>query len=770
MGIKAQILTEKKCYGFSKSYLGSYRDFVPDYYRYGYQMVSFARYKYGKDIWSGALDYVGTHPYMINPLHIYLHRETGTGKQGLYQNTMEFLKEHWVETAAQRKIEDPVLINRRNNQTYTSWKSPRLLPDSSIIAVKSGLDFIQTFVRVYPGGRETRLFTPGRLNSGRIDVHGTRIVWDEFVNDVRWGNRSYSILREYNFENGKSRTITRKSRFSSPAYSLSGDTIITVETTLNNIFNLVFVSPADGKILARVPSPGNIQLQSPVLVGHTGQIAAVGVEEHGKRLLLYDPVRAEWKDLLPVSFVNISDPEPAGDYIVFNGSFEGVDDIYAINLKGGRLKKVTDSRFGAFEPSVDEASNQMAWADYTSLGYNVALRKLDSLDFSNVETKKPITEQPFFSYGDSSARHLPPFVPSSVDSLPQARSYSRAGHLFHFHSWSPFWFDYTNPNIDHPSVSPGITLLSQNLLSTAVTSIGYEYRAGENYLHTNFIYKGWVPVIDLSASYGGFPSIYLKDKVPLPTKVNTNMTYALKTYVPLSFNTGKIFSGAQPSLRISYSGSYFYSESKKDYKPGVIYVEPRLYLYGYLRPSVRDIQPRMGLTLDGSALTTPADNTYLGSWEVYRTSIYLPGIMKHDGLKASFAYQKQHPRIYHFLNSVSFPRGYSDLIAHDIRRFSLDYVFPVAYPDMDIAGIFFLKRIRADLFADIMQGKSIYRPTENGNEVFDATYRSFGAEFYIDYHVFRLLFPLESGIRISYLQNEDRYTVEGIFSVNLGAF
>ncbi len=43
MGIKAQLLSDPKRYSFSKAYLGSYRDFVPDYYQYGYQMVSFGR-------------------------------------------------------------------------------------------------------------------------------------------------------------------------------------------------------------------------------------------------------------------------------------------------------------------------------------------------------------------------------------------------------------------------------------------------------------------------------------------------------------------------------------------------------------------------------------------------------------------------------------------------------------------------------------------------------------------------------------------------------
>ena len=323
MGIKAQLLTDKRPYTFSKSYLGSYRDFVPNYYQYGYQMITYGRYNYGNDIWTGALNYVGRNPYLFDPLFFYLHHKTGKGKAGLYRNTMSFLESHWDSTASNRSIHLPASFNERRTRTYTSWNEPHLLPDLSVIAVKSGLDNIQTFVRLDSTGGEKKLFTPGRLNSGNISVSHNHIVWDESVPGLRWDNRSYSVIRQYDYETGKVSTLSRRSRFSAPSFSTTGDTIVAVETTMENDFRLVFISSLDGSIFTRIPSPRNIQLQDPAWISHTGSVVAIGVDRNGKTLLEYNLERGTWKNLLPASFVNISDPVSAGQLYLFQRDIHG---------------------------------------------------------------------------------------------------------------------------------------------------------------------------------------------------------------------------------------------------------------------------------------------------------------------------------------------------------------------------------------------------------------------------------------------------------------
>ncbi len=92
---------------------------------------------------------------------------------------------------------------------------------------------------------------------------------------------------------------------------------------MENDFRLVFISSLDGSIFARIPSPRNIQLQDPAWISHTGSVVAIGVDRNGKTLLEYNLERGTWKNLLPASFVNISDPVSAGHVYLFQRDILG---------------------------------------------------------------------------------------------------------------------------------------------------------------------------------------------------------------------------------------------------------------------------------------------------------------------------------------------------------------------------------------------------------------------------------------------------------------
>ena len=85
----------------------------------------------------------------------------------------------------------------------------------------------------------------------------------------------------------------------------------------------------------------------------------------------------------------------------------------------------------------------------------------------------------------------------------EAKPYSKAGHLLNFHSWFPFYGDIDEIQTDPSTVKPGVTIMSQNHLSTLVSSIGYEYSDGSHYFHSGIKWKGWYPVIEADITYGG---------------------------------------------------------------------------------------------------------------------------------------------------------------------------------------------------------------------------------------------------------------------------
>jgi hypothetical protein len=78
---------------------------------------------------------------------------------------------------------------------------------------------------------------------------------------------------------------------------------------------------------------------------------------------------------------------------------------------------------------------------------------------------------------------------------------------------------------------------------------------------------------------------------------------------------------------------------------------------------------------------------------------------------------------------------------------SIDYRFPICYPDFGVAGIVYFKRIRANLFYD--------RSTIELKE-YDLKFaqNSTGFEIIMDTELLNAL-PFSLGFRTSFLQNED---------------
>lgn len=765
MQLKSHLLTDKKPYSYAKSYLGSYKDFVSSYYSYGYQMVSYARQEYGNEIWSDALNYVGRKPYLINPLYFFMKKRTGGNKDKLYGHTMSFLKNHWRNEIENRPSDTPQPVNSEEHKYYTSYRSPQLLPDSSVIAIKSGFQVLNRFVRVYPDGKEEIIHLPGYLNSGRINYSNKKLVWDEFTPDLRWTNRSFSNLFLYNIENDKLTRLTTTARYSSPALSTSGDTIVAVETNMNNEFYLIFLNDS-GKFLSRYSAPENMQLQDPAWVKNTNKIIAITVDKEGKKLMCFDMAKQEWELLFDSHNVNISRPVSDGNRIIFHGSFTGIDEIYALELPEKILHKLTNSGFGAFQPDV--LDNRISWSYYTNEGYNLATKPLVN-SFSEVfKIPAKVTEQPFFSYSDSSLVKLP-FIETHYDTAGfKTGRYSKLGHLFQVHSWAPYWFDYNNPDFGNIQVSPGVTILSQNLLTTATSYLGYELKNKESYLHAGITYKGGVPVLDFSLTWGGTSDIrhYSDEVPPIPGK---DLRYNLLSYIPIRFTNGQWSSGFQPALKFSYKKTYFFYENDQEYKPGLALLEPRFYAYFFQRTAYLDLIPRWGSIIDLKVVSSPFEDEQLGEIFSLKSTFYFPGLRRNDGLRIQFQGQRQTGlKRYLFSNNIGFSRGYDDLTAISLSKYSADYMGPLAYPDLNLFNLLYLKRIKSSIFVDYLYGKDVYVPKDNSFEKLNTSFLSYGIELTFDYHPFRMLVPLSTGIRAGYLERNKSFFFDLIFSVDLG--
>src|SRR5450759_364090 len=162
--IKALLVDNKKIYKYDKILNGSYKDFVPDYYESGYQMVTWALSKNDPQIWTNVLKFTGEQPFTLNPVNISLVRSSGLRKKTLWEQTYDTLKTIWTKDVIKNNPLIYAAANPDKHGKYINYYSPVFAGADSIIAVKTSLSFLPSFVLIDPVKKtEKRIHIPGRV-------------------------------------------------------------------------------------------------------------------------------------------------------------------------------------------------------------------------------------------------------------------------------------------------------------------------------------------------------------------------------------------------------------------------------------------------------------------------------------------------------------------------------------------------------------------------------------------------------------------------------
>jgi hypothetical protein len=757
MELRAMTL-DGKLYTYDKMLNGSYRNYIPDHYQYGYKLTSYGRYRYGDEVWGKVLHDVGTKPYMIIPFTLSMKKNMGLTKSRLQKEAFHFYDSIWTDQVKQTILSEFRQINKRRGNEFVSYQYPAYLDDSIMVVLKSGMDQLPEFIAMCPSGTEKRLLVPGNLNIQRISAAREQFYWTEVIPDIRWPNHNYSVIKSYDIVRKKSTTLTRKTRYFSPSINQDGTKIVAVEITPENATSLVLLDAKNGKLLQRIASESNYLLIQPSWID-SSEIAVIVLESSGKSIQSVNIQTGLWLRLFDAGYTDMSDLSASANYIFFRAAFSGIDDIYAFNLKTRKTFRLTSSLNGAYYPAISANGAILGYSNYTSQGFNLVETKIPGewKEISEISSLfNPIYEQ--VSNQEKASETLTNFYPNVFSVKP----YREFLHLFNLHSWLPAYFNYDELSLDNPPVFPGLTLLSQNTLNTSIATFGYEYRQGEHYLHADYTYRGWFPVIHFSAMNGGPVTFYRPPNSALNSYDYRFLQMITQVYIPLNFTHNKMIRRVMPSLSLQYSNNFFYYESENQYRSGLQYITARLLAYQYLRPSLRDIEPRFGQVIDIQYLSTPFEQEQLGAMLDTRLSLYLPGLLKHHSLLITGYNEIQFSggNNYRYGNRIGLARGYASINADQVNRISADYFFPLYYPDIRLGSLIYIKRLRADLFYD-------YARIDNS---VISEYRSYGTELLTDFHLVRSMFPFAGGVRFIYLENDSQWKTELVFNVNLNDF
>jgi hypothetical protein len=269
-----------------------------------------------------------------------------------------------------------------------------------------------------------------------------------------------------------------------------------------------------------------------------------------------------------------------------------------------------------------------------------------------------------------------------------------------------------------------------------------------------FDYYGWYPVIGFEVTNGNRNTTKTDSVHTEQIHWNeTNLSLSIK--IPLNLTHGKWITGLQPYLGWDYR--IFKMKPGSNYhfnNPYITTVSSQLYFYNQLMRSPKDIYPKWGQQFSASYRTTLFLANQANQTAVQGT-LFLPGIIRHQGLSLFAGYEHNTTGDYYFQNQVPVPRGYSHLFFKSFVSLKSGYVFPVAYPDWNMHGIWYLKRIYGQAFYDYLNTTTA--PT--------STFSITGLAVFTNWHFLSLFPNISLGVRWNYRIEEKNSTFDYLFNI-----
>jgi hypothetical protein len=517
--------------------------------------------------------------------------------------------------------------------------------------------------------------------------------------------------------------------------------MLPLEKHCQNMNSLVIIDAWNGDILQSIPAPGNAYLQRPQWDEAGKAVTVVSLTDRGEGIMSYNTAEKNWNVLIEPDNNDIQSSFLRNDSLFFISSYSGTDNIWLLK-PDQKIVPLTNSRFGTSDLNVK--GHSLLFADYSSSGNNICHTALPKRNGINVNLHLHLSINRFNPVPEQSSA-LP-------DQIYRPVPYRRWRHLLRFHSWMPFYADLETIKSDPASVKPGLTLTTQNDLSTLISTVGYEYSDNRHKLHTGIKWYGWYFVIETRLDYGFKPVIQKfgpPESTAYPSGIRPGFELTNTVSLPLLFRRGYFSQNLYLSLSSDLQNNYIYLKEKGIYDNSQNKFTGRVYFSNYSRSAARDIYPKWAQILDLSHSYYPFDKDLYGNIFTARSAFYFPGIIKNQGVKLRLEAEKQNPVKFILGNRASFSRGYDHVLSNEINLFLLIILCP-SYPDFNIGGLLYLPRIRADFFTILPTARAIMCSREaemKGKPIMiTGNIQSLGWSLF-RFYLFRIPFMISSGVQ-----------------------
>jgi hypothetical protein len=718
-----------KNYSWMKLRNGSLKDYVPDHYSLGYLLVNYGREKYGLDFWSKVTKDASAFKGLFYPFQRAVKKHAGINYETFRKEARDYYK-NAEATKTDPAKPGPFPVVPLNLKVVNSYFFPYAVSEDSLVYLKTAYNKRPAFyIRDSKG--EHLLRVRDIAVEEQFSYRNGKIVYAAYEKDPRWHWRDYSVIKLLDIHTGRQKAITTRSKYFSPDISGSSKKIAAVFVSTEGKSELHVLETATGLIQNAIQSPDITVFTDPKFVNEDSLVCAVRLRDGKMALAIANLQTGSLVRLTPPSF-NVAGFPCVNDRIIyFTASYGGNDDVFAIKPGDSSIYRITSGPLGNYFVNVNHG--KMTWSTFTADGYQ--LQQVMEKDMEWKPVPGAITENQVVAYPVSQSDAVKPLIPGDLPARQfTTDKYRKGTRLLNFHSWRPYYED--------PEFS--FSLYGENVLNTMQTELYYLYNENERTNAAGFstVFGGWFPYLSAGTQY----TFDRKQVVANRLRQWDQLDSRVGLSVPLHWVAG------QTDRQFNIGTNYFYrNEFNKGFfkdslgNTNFSYLQHFVAWSQQVQSAVQHIFPRLGYAV--SLQYQHAITKYLSRQLLARASVYLPGLAPSHSIVATGAWQETGIVDVKFPDRFPYSRGYNSRYFSRMWRVSGNYHFPVAYPDWGFANIFYLQRIRGNVFFDFTKVYNLQkRPF--------ADQRAVGGEIYFDTKWWNQ-HPLAFGVRMSYLLDTD---------------
>jgi len=754
--VRTILLNDQKI-SYEKAHFRSYKTYYPNHYYLGYNMVTYINRHHGEDVWNNILYRSSLYSYWPFAFERSVKKYTGTNVRQTYKKAMYELDSLWTDQFDQLDITDADIINRKKRRGWTNYFDLQYVGGDTLIAVKSGLNDKSTLFYILPDGSEKKI---REISSEDISYSSGKVVWTRFSQHVRYGEVSYNDIVVFDLKTKKITQITKHGKYFSAEISPDGTKIVAIEAGEDLLYKIV-IFDLEGNIVYSQEIPNANNVAQPTWRTNNKEIVFLKTNLQGESMMLLNIDNQQINTLISPQWIKFEKPKCTDDYIFFNYDYSGITNIYAYCFITEQIYQVTSRPYAAIQAVVDDNNETIFFTDYNLNGIDIAKMPLNKSDWVQLAAVEQVRVDYFNSdITKNSIMNINTDFAIHTDTSFIITDYKPSRKIVNIHSWAPSLY---GQNV-------GLDLYSTDLMNTTelVTSVYGNRKIGSFLGRAQLNYRKYFPVFSLGLMTGK-NGVFLDEQMfarkdSLQTWYENSANFTVS--VPLTLSKGIYLRYFETSLGTSFQSlnnfeGDFFNELNFSYTE-LLNFYGDIYLLNRKRMGYRDVSPRFGQSVLVGGSYTPLLVGPYGYKFYAKANLYFPGIAKHDALKISLGLENKNKidvNNYAYSSSVSMPRGYHYLYFRHIEKISIDYKFPIMYPDLNIPYLLYIKRLRGDFFYDY----AIVGQSQSPMAV-----QSGGFELFADFNILRIEFvTLSMGARITYLPDMKEFNAE-FLSFNVG--